>query len=90
MKLEEYALKLKRELQLNQSQATINKIIHELSSITYEDDSKLSQEDIEKILDIMQYERTSDGSILIKDSDNSAFLKAVALLKANLKDEGDK
>lgn len=89
MTIEEYALKLKQMLQKNPSQSTINEILTELSNKRYTDGTKLSKNDINKILDIIQYERTSNGSILLKDSDNSAFLKAVSVIKSSLSD-GDK
>ena len=90
MSLKDYALKLKERLRLNPSEYTVQQIKLELNNKTYSDGTKFSKKDIEYILDIIQYERDKQGHIILKDSDNSVFLKAVSLLKSDLNDKDGK
>ena len=88
MTLKEYALTLKKRLMLNPTEDTAKHITIELKNKKYSDDSNLMPKDIEYILDIIQYDRDENGHVILKDSDNSTFLKTVAFLKSNISDNG--
>ena len=90
MTLKELAKKYKDELKRHPYEQTIKNIINEINSIVYEDtNEKISKADKDKLLDLIKNDYADDGSIILKHSDNSMFLKAVNILQANLEDGGD-
>lgn len=90
MTLKEYAFTLKKRLMLNPTADTAKQITIELKNKKYSDGSNLTPKDIEYILDIIRYDRDDNGHVILKDSDNSTFLKTVALLKSNINDNEGK
>lgn len=70
----------------------INEIANRINNLTYRTtNKKLSKEDKEQLLNYIKNNNVGDNMILLEDSDNSAFLKAVAMLKAKVENgEGNK
>ena len=91
MTLEELALKFKNEIKANPSSQTVQRILSEINNIVYEDSKeKLSKLDKAKLLDLIKNNYTHKGYLILEHSDNSSFLKAVALLKSELEKSEDK
>ena len=88
MSLEEYAFKLRKKLQQNPTQKVAREIADEIKTITDAKGKKLSKKAIDRIIEIICYGSKINGKVQLRDSDNSIFLKAVAVLKSYINDEG--
>lgn len=82
MTLEEYAIGLKRSLEKREK--TITRVAREINEQTYDDGTSLSIADKEKILDIIEHGELANDKDYLCHSDNSTWLKTVALLRSSV------
>lgn len=85
--LKQTGRELKWELQNNSSPETAKKIAFKIENATHQDGTPLSVEEKEHILKYIEFpiydHETGQGSFL--ESDNSEFLKLVAIIAKNIK-----
>lgn len=83
MNLQEYGEKLRRELLADKSEITIAEIAKRINGLKV-NGIPISEQQKIKLLEYIKYEHTSDGKIILKESDNSSWIKATKLLKQKI------
>ena len=85
--LKDFALSLKTELEQNFSKECAKKIAEKINKATYSDGKFLTEEDKRHIINYIQYPYYDHitGKCGIFESDNSEFLKLVAIITKNIK-----
>jgi len=83
MTLKEFGIKLKQELQSNGSYENIECIAKRINDASI-DGKALSNEQKNELLGYIANDYTKDGKVILKESDNSQWLKTMSVLKAIL------
>ena len=83
MTLKEFGIKLKQELQSNGSHENIECIAKKINDASI-DGKALSNEQKNELLGYIANDYTKDGKVILKESDNSQWLKTMSVLKAIL------
>lgn len=88
MTLKEYGITLRHALVKDSSTESVKRIVNKINNAKI-DGKPLTSAQKSKLLNYIAYDHTDDGKIIIKESDNSHWLKTIGLLKA-LIEESDK
>lgn len=88
MILKEYGMQLKHELLLDSSQENIAKIAKRIDNASI-DGNPLTKEQKDELLRYITNDYTKDGKVILKESDNSQWIKAMSILKAMLDDSSN-
>lgn len=87
MTLKEYGMQLKQELLLDSSQENIAKIAKRIDNASI-DGNPLTKEQKNELVRYITNDYTKDGKVILKESDNSQWIKAMNLLNALLDNAG--
>lgn len=83
--LEDAANKVREILKENPSSSGIEKALDYINNLRAKDNSPLSNENKQKILELAKYHKNSSGNVVLHDSDNSQFLKMIDELSKKIK-----
>lgn len=83
MNLQEYGEKLRSELLSDKSENAIAEIARRINRLKV-NGTPISEQQKLQLLKYIQYEHTSDGKIILKESDNSSWIKAMKLLQQKI------